>query len=92
MSNYKLPPAIALARNYNTVGVSEAPANNTAVVRVGGYTLVRSVIDGAATFPMDDLLEIIAQDGNAQTTISLEVDGRLHCLRSTCSKGHRNAR
>ena len=25
---------------------------------------------------MDDLFEIIAQDGNAQTTISLEVDGQ----------------
>lgn len=80
MSNYKLPPAITLARNYNTVGVSEAPTNNTAVVRVGGYTLVRSVINGAALFPMDDLFEIIAQDGNAQTTISLEVDGRTVAL------------
>ncbi len=77
MPNYKLTPAIVLARNYNTVGVSEAPANNTAAVRVGGYTLVRSIINGAALFPMDDLFELIAQEGSAQTTITLEVDGQV---------------
>lgn len=76
MTKYKLPPVIALARNYNTVGVSEAPTYNAAVVKVGGYTLIRSIINGAATFPLDDLFEIITQDGNAQTTISLEVDGQ----------------
>ena len=76
MPKYRLTPAISLARNYNTVGVSEAPTYNAAVVKVGGYTLVRSIINGSAVFPMDDLFEIIAQDGNAQTTISLEVDGQ----------------
>ena len=59
MPKYRLTPAISLARNYNTVGVSEAPTYNAAVVKVGGYTLVRSIING-----------------NAQTTISLEVDGQ----------------
>ena len=76
ISDYRLTPAISLARNYNTVGVSEAPTYNAAVVKVGGYTLVRSITNGSAVFPMDDLFEIIAQDGNAQTTISLEVDGQ----------------
>lgn len=76
MPKYRLTPAISLARNYNTVGVSEAPTCNAAVVKVGGYTLMRSIINGSAVFPMDDLFEIIAQDGNAQTTISLEVDGQ----------------
>ena len=76
MPKYRLTPAISLARNYNTVGVSEAPTYNAAVVKVGGYTLVRSIINGSAVFPMDDLFEIIAQDGNAQTTISLEVVGQ----------------
>ena len=76
MPKYKLPPVIALARNYNTVWVRAAQTYETAVVKVGGYTLIRSIINGAAVFPMDDLFEIIAQDGNAQTTISLEVDGQ----------------
>lgn len=76
MPKYKLPPVISLARNYNIAGVREAPTYNAAVIKVGSYTLMRSIINGSAVFPMDDLFEIITQDGNAQTTISLEVDGQ----------------
>lgn len=75
MSKYKLTPAISLARNYNTVGISEAPTHTLAVVKLGGFTLQRRIVNGSATFPIDDLFEIVAQDGNAPTTISLEVDG-----------------
>ncbi len=74
MAQYKIPPVIALAKNNNIAGVRNAPTYTNAIVRIGPYTLQRQIANGTAIFPLDDIMQLIAKDGNAATSITLMAD------------------